>query len=357
MQVMRKLETGTIKTLCYIGDLPDRRIDGITTSFNRNLSILSDNFKIINTPENSFLKTGTIKKIITVLSFWNNTRRFINDKNPEVCYINLPTSFWGLFKQFVLLILIQNKSLVVVFHVHRGDFLERIESSWVYKLLANRIIKRVEKVIVLSPMEGAKLNETFKTKAFDSLTNTIDAPNVNSKIDRAGFLYVSNYLESKGIFDLLEVFTDLKEEGVRLECYGNFPNNEYKERLFKYASPFISINGPVVGAAKYKVLQKAKCLILPSRSEGQPLVILEAMSQGLPVIATDVGFVKELLGEDNGYYIPANNKEALKKVILKVAKNREMSIHGDCLQKRYKEKFNPSAHKKQLFEIFKPFMS
>ena len=50
-------------------------------------------------------------------------------------------------------------------------------------------------------------------------------------------------------------------------------------------------------------LASSKCLILPSYGEGYPLVILESLSQGIPVLATDVGGIPDLLGDTEGTQI------------------------------------------------------
>ncbi len=61
----------------------------------------------------------------------------------------------------------------------------------------------------------------------------------------------------------------------------------------------------------------ADFFILPSKSgEGLPLVALEAMACGLPVIATDVGGIKEILDINFGKIVPANNPTSLKEAIL-----------------------------------------
>jgi glycosyltransferase involved in cell wall biosynthesis len=61
----------------------------------------------------------------------------------------------------------------------------------------------------------------------------------------------------------------------------------------------------------------ADFFVLPSKSgEGLPLVALEAMACGLPVIATDVGGISEILMEDYGKLVPPNQPELLAKAIL-----------------------------------------
>ena len=64
----------------------------------------------------------------------------------------------------------------------------------------------------------------------------------------------------------------------------------------------------------------ADFFVLPSKSgEGLPLVALEAMACGLPVIATDVGGISEILIEDYGKLVPPNKPEMLAEAILEFA--------------------------------------
>ena len=64
----------------------------------------------------------------------------------------------------------------------------------------------------------------------------------------------------------------------------------------------------------------ADFFVLPSKSgEGLPLVALEAMACGLPVIATDVGGINEVVMENYGKLVPPNQPELLAKAVLEFA--------------------------------------
>lgn len=71
-------------------------------------------------------------------------------------------------------------------------------------------------------------------------------------------------------------------------------------------------------------LRAMDIFVLPSQREGAPISILEAMSCGIPVVATNVGGVSEILVDgENGRVVPPNNHESLAEAMLWMAENPE----------------------------------
>jgi glycosyltransferase involved in cell wall biosynthesis len=77
--------------------------------------------------------------------------------------------------------------------------------------------------------------------------------------------------------------------------------------------------GSVSNEEKWSYLRSCDFYCLPSDAEGQPISILEAMAIGLPIIATSVGSIPEIISEGTtGFIIPVGNEDALEESILKV---------------------------------------
>ncbi len=92
--------------------------------------------------------------------------------------------------------------------------------------------------------------------------------------------------------------------------------------------------------------------VLPSKSgEGLPLVALEAMACGLPVVATDVGGIKEILLDDYGKLFPPNQPELLADAVLEFAAVDFSSRKGE-LRARIEERFSWESNVERLSQLY-----
>ena len=82
------------------------------------------------------------------------------------------------------------------------------------------------------------------------------------------------------------------------------------------------------------------------------MVALEAMACGLPVIATDVGGINEVLMEKWGRLVPANRPELLAEAVLEFA-NEDFSSRSRELRAFVEEKFSWDKNVERLVDIYK----
>ncbi|HXY13189.1 MAG TPA: glycosyltransferase [Terriglobales bacterium] len=132
-------------------------------------------------------------------------------------------------------------------------------------------------------------------------------------------LFVGRLDGKKGIFELLEAFASLarRRPNLQLVYVGDGIGGEHLRYKAKYLAleDRISLVGSCSSHKVARWLAATNLLALPSYSEGQPNVVIEALSCGRPVIATDVGGIPELVNETCGILVAPKDWRALAEAI------------------------------------------
>jgi glycosyltransferase involved in cell wall biosynthesis len=121
-------------------------------------------------------------------------------------------------------------------------------------------------------------------------------------------------IEAKGVQELIAAISMLKEEfpGVRLKVAGDGPHKDLLLRAARERNVLQEVEFLGWIDDLPPVLKTWDIFALPSYDEGLPIAILEAMSEGLPVVATDVGGIPELVENDRtGYLVSPGDVNAL----------------------------------------------
>jgi glycosyltransferase involved in cell wall biosynthesis len=159
-------------------------------------------------------------------------------------------------------------------------------------------------------------------------------------------LFVGRYGERKGCSELIAALAQARAAGTEatLRFVGR---EEYdgEERVLRADVEQFGVESSVEFAGVMDGTDLARCyadaqvLCLPSRREGVPLVLLEAMSFGLPVIATPVGGIADFVEhERNGLLVPPGDIDALAVSIAVLAADPELRIRlGEAARERIAE--------------------
>ena len=151
-----------------------------------------------------------------------------------------------------------------------------------------------------------------------------------SQQQRIRLLYLGHLGEAKGTYDLLGALKlmDVGELQVILNLAGDFLTHQDKGRIMEMAGQFCDdrktcILFPAVsGEKKLACFEEADIFVFPSHYEGMPMAILEAMAAGLPVIATAVGGIPDLIADGvNGFLIPPQAPRDLSRGIENLCKD------------------------------------
>ena len=128
--------------------------------------------------------------------------------------------------------------------------------------------------------------------------------------------------KSKNISGLLESLKIVDEKGIDFQCtlIGegiDFEMMKQKAESLQLINK-VSFTGLLEGQALADELASGDFLVLSSNYENMPVVILEALASGLPVVSTNVGGIKEMIDETKGILVEPRNQEALAEAIIKM---------------------------------------
>lgn len=144
-------------------------------------------------------------------------------------------------------------------------------------------------------------------------------------------LNIGRLSEQKNQRLLIEAFSQLQQRYGNAELYilGDGPFRKELQDMIEQQglAECVHLEGNVEHVEKY--CAKADVFVLSSIYEGLPLVVLEAMAASLPVIATDVGGVKDIV-TDNGILVESGNRDQMVNALITLMENlnlrRDMSI-------------------------------
>jgi glycosyltransferase involved in cell wall biosynthesis len=232
-------------------------------------------------------------------------------------------SFW---RKAIFAAIARRFGVPVVLHLHGSEMKDfyAAQPALVKRMIIGQL-HAASRVLVLSQSWKrfvAEIAPRAKTAVVPNYVDVPDAPPVRARPARE-ILFLGLVGERKGVFDLLKAFAAARLDNGELEL--TIGGNGAIERARSEAQRLgvaghVDLRGWVGPQEREALLARADIFALPSRNEGLPMSVLEAMARGLPVIATPVGGLLELIEDGvNGVLIQPGDVEALARAILRLA--------------------------------------
>ncbi|MCD6528138.1 glycosyltransferase family 4 protein, partial [bacterium] len=159
-------------------------------------------------------------------------------------------------------------------------------------------------------------------------------------------VFVGRLAKQKDPLLLLRAFYNLSPElknKAEISIIGEGPKRKGLEKFIKESKleKEVKLLGGISREKVFEVLKKSDIFVLISNWEGFPRSILEAMSCGLPVIASDVGGIKEAVDENCGILVKRGDKEGIKNALERLIKNSSLIRKmGEKAKERVEKKFS-----------------
>jgi glycosyltransferase involved in cell wall biosynthesis len=201
----------------------------------------------------------------------------------------------------------------------------------------------------------------------ETIVNGITIPDVGDREPKAAdapYLFVGSLRHYKGLDVLFTALQRLQRDGRLgrpLEVIGEGPDGDRFRRLATEMGLDGKVRwlGQMERAKVFEHMGRAACLVLPSRWEGMPMVLLEAMVQQTPVVACDVGGVGELvIPGQTGLLVSPERPQALVEALRFVDEHPEqmadMGRQGRTLIRR---RFDMTDTEARHFELYRRLLA
>jgi glycosyltransferase involved in cell wall biosynthesis len=162
----------------------------------------------------------------------------------------------------------------------------------------------------------------------------------------------------KGPMILLEAFAIASRrcDGLRLNIAGaGALEGEFTERAHELGvASLCEFTGVYAGPRERRAfMERLDIFALPSITEGTPNSVIEAMALGLPIVASDVGGIPDVVSADAGILVQTKDSGAMAEAIVRLARDPQLRKRmGEGARKRYEQLFSPEAVLPLLLETY-----
>ena len=308
--------------------------------------------------KNPFVKVGRYFKILlqVIITLINH--------NPKIVYLAITAKGIGFYKDFPIAVLVKLFGKKLVLHYHNKGVKTRQQIF--FDDLLYRILFKNTKVILLSKRLYEDVSKYVKQEDVFFLPNGIPIPNAveevlpkNNMVSQ--LLFLSNLIESKGVLVLLAALKKLKDNGIKFHCYfvggeGDISSEQLNQKINDLnLQEYVTYLGKKYGDDKYEIFQSSDIFVFPTfyHNECFPLVLLEAMMFGLPVISTSEGGIPDIVKNDEtGFVIENQNPNKLAEKIKWFIDNpEETSSMGEKGREHFLENYTLEIFENRLTHI------
>lgn len=289
------------------------------------------------------------------LGLMSEFRDAIEREKPDIMHINTSMVPRAILRDMFLASAAWRAKKPFVTHVHGGPFVGGKFGFWRF---ARHALKEANKVIVLSEREKEAILERLPGLDIEVLPNAVavdEIPVTARENPAKTILYFGRLDANKGLDEIIEACKALNNAGLdfRFNCYGTGPDGrEFIDRMLEVLGDNFYYGGVVTGEDKWRVLAENDIFLLPSKYEGLPMALLEAMAAGCVPVVSNVGSIGTVVTEGvSGFFVDEGNLVSRLKGLL--TGEADMAAMSKAARATVLERFDIGDYVKRLDEIYR----
>jgi len=305
---------------------------------------------------------GRLRKVFSILRILRDEWKELSHWKPDLVYVTPTSTLPALWKDFAVVCLARRKGCRVILHFHNKGVASRAGrwlDNWVYRIL----FRRVSVILLSSALKEDVLKYVPEEQIYvcpNGLDFQLDESSTERSVPR--LLFLSNLLVAKGVVDLLDACKLMMDRNISFECcFVGAPTARLQEKDFERMvrerglERIVTYEGPRYGKEKQRILRQSDVFVHPTREDCFPLVILEAMACGLPVVSTEEGgIVDEVEDGVTGFLCRKGDPVSLASAVSQLLTDASLRERmGQAGRERYKKLFTASCFERRLAEILR----
>ena len=289
-------------------------------------------------------------------------RREILDKKINVVHINTALAPLSIVRDAALA---KAANRPVLLHLHGGRFFTQKFDRRFFQWLTGKMLRQAKTVLVLSEIEKKFIETRWQNLDVRVLENAVEideAPIVKQENIEKTIVFLGRLHEDKGLREITEACRVLKSENFQFQfrCYGAGAEKDFFVReMTEILGEKFFYGGVVSGAEKRRALAESDIFLLPSRYEGLPVALLEAMAAGCVPVVSRVGSVNSVVKDGfNGFLVePQNAGQIVEKLKFLLSGKADWESLRRNARKIVEEKFDIKDYIKRLENIYAEIIS
>lgn len=269
--------------------------------------------------------------------------------NPKAVYIPSQQTTVGYLRDVPFIMLTKLFGKKVICHLRGGNFKNWYNSAGKFmQWMVRKTQKKIDGQIVLGECLRYMFTDFMPADKIHVVPNGGDynVPDKNNKESHFQMVYLGNFIETKGILDVVHSLKHIDKTKVKLVCAGSFPSKEFEQKLYQVIKQNelpVDVIPPISGEDKFQLLRNSDLFVFPTYypNEGHPWVIIEAMACYLPIISTNHAAIPETVVDgQNGYLVEKESPEQIAEKINYFLENKEvLQYMGQKSRRIYEDKF------------------
>lgn len=305
-----------------------------------NTAVLGKNVK------QTTLKRNFLEELNRTRGIMKQLNHCLSNNDYKLAHLNTCIGLFGIIRDYYIAKKISRKGIPIVLHFHCDI------PNWVNSFLVRVYLKKILRIssvnLVLcdSSYEFLKARRISSVKIANFVEENLIISHKEIRAELSKVCYVGRISAQKGANEIFEVAK--QKPNITFNLIGDI-SDEIKGKI-------IPSNVNCCGAMSHEeviaMLDDADVFLFPSHSEGFSLALAEAMSRGLPCIATDIGANRDMLEDKGGYIVSVGDINAIVDALAQMANLDVRKNMSAWNIKKVKECYTSGTVMKEIYTVY-----